>query len=153
MSMLAGSGIRIEVPSGWEGAISEGRFRELASGSVAPTVVHLGSFPLPEGRGTFGAGAVETMAVQDVMVILLEYGPESAGTPLFAAEGIPRRLGPDDFARDALQYGIPGQSGLQRFFTHRGRAFCLYVVLGSHLDRAELVDRVNAVLATLEIDG
>jgi hypothetical protein len=46
---------------------------------------------------------------------------------------------------------MPGQSGLQRFFTHNGRAFCLYVVLGSHVDRADILPNVNAVLETLEI--
>jgi hypothetical protein len=47
---------------------------------------------------------------------------------------------------------LPGQSGLQQFFTHRGRAFCLYVVLGSHIDRAEVLPRVNAVLDSLVIE-
>ena len=37
------------------------------------------------------------------------------------------------FDRNSLQRAVPGQSGLQQFFTHRGRAFCLYVVLGSLL--------------------
>ncbi len=152
MTDLQGAGIAVTIPADWEGSIRDGRFRPLASGAVDPTLVHLASFPLPESRGTFGGGAVELMTSLDVLMVLLEYGPESAGTPLFAAEGIPRRLDPQAFSPDGLQAGRPGQSGLQQFFTHRGRAFCLYVVLGSHLDRVDLVARVNAVLATLEIE-
>jgi hypothetical protein len=87
----------------------------------------------------------------DVFMTLFEYGPESAGTPLFETEGIPRQLAAREFDRNALQRAMPGQSGLQRFFTHNGRAFCLYVVLGSHVDRADILPNVNAVLETLEI--
>ncbi len=64
---------------------------------------------------------------------------------------MPRVLSPDDFDREALQHGVTGQSGAQRFFTEKGRAFCLYVVLGSHIDRRELVKRVNPVLETVVI--
>lgn len=152
MSDLARSGIEIELPSGWEGSIVGGGFPQLAAGSVRPTLMHLGTFPMPLQRGSFGSGATESMNSDDIMVVLFEYGPESANTPLFAATGIPRPLQPDDFDRDALQHPLPGQSGLQRFFTERGRAFCLYVVLGSHIDRVELVPRVNEVLATLRIN-
>jgi hypothetical protein len=113
--------------------------------------MHLGSFPLPAQRGTFGSEAVELMNSQDVFMVLFEYGPESAGSPLFAAEGIPRGLQARQFDRNSLQRAVPGQSGLQQFFTHRGRAFCIYIVLGSHVDRADLLPRVNAVLDSLEI--
>jgi hypothetical protein len=91
------------------------------------------------------------MATQDVFIVLFEYGPESVGTALFSEEGMPRSVRPDDFSRDALQHAVTGQSGMQRFFTEKGRAFCLYVVLGSHLDRPELVTKVNAVLQTVVI--
>lgn len=151
MSRLARAGIVVDVPEGWEASLTGGGFPQLAHGAKQPTLLQLGSFPLPAERGSFGAGAVELMRSSDVLVILFEYGPESADTPLFAARGIPRRLDPQLFDRNALQRGIQGQSGLQQFFTHNGRAFCLYVVLGSHLDRVELVARVNDVLRTLEI--
>ena len=45
-----------------------------------------------------------------------------------------------------------GQSGCQRFFSVAGRAFCLYVVLGSHARRTLLTPRVNAVLASLRVE-
>jgi hypothetical protein len=91
------------------------------------------------------------MANQDVFITLFEYGPEHAGTPLFASQGPPRELLPGDFDREALQHGVPGQSGLQHFFTHRERAFCLYVVLGSHIDRVDLTNLVNEVVGSIAI--
>lgn len=151
MSRLSRAGIAVEVPEGWEGSLTGGGFPQLAQGSKQPTLLHLASFPLPAGTGSFGSGAVELMGTGDVMMVLYEYGPESADTPLFATSEVPRRLDPQQFDRNALQRGIQGQSGLQQFFTHNGRAFCLYVVLGSHIDRVELVTQVNQVLQTLEI--
>ena len=152
MPRLNRGGIAVEVPDDWEGSISGGDFQLQSDGAVEPTVMHVASFPLPAERGSFGTGAVELMSSSDVFMTLFEYGPESAGTPLFAAEGIPRQIAARDFDRNALQRAMPGQSGLQRFFTHEARAFCLYIVLGSHIDRADILPRVNAVLETLEIE-
>lgn len=151
MSRLSRAGISVDVPEGWEGSLTGGAFAQLAQGSREPTLLHLASFPLPAQRGSFGAGAVELMETRDVMMVLFEYGSDSANTPLFASQGLPRQLDPQLFDRDALQHSVQGQSGLQHFFTHSGRAFCLYVVLGSHIDRVELVGQVDAVLETLEI--
>jgi hypothetical protein len=151
VSRLSRSGISVEVPQGWEGSIDGGDFELLSSGATRPTLLHLGSFPMPAERGSFGSGATELMNTNDVFIVIFEYGPDSVGTPLFAPQGLPRSLDPNDFSRDALQQGVSGQSGLQRFFTHNGRAFSLYVVLGSHIDRADLVAKVNAVLQTVVI--
>jgi hypothetical protein len=151
VTRLSGSGVSVDLPPNWEGSIDGGGFPQLADGARQPTVLHAGSFPLPADRGSFGSGATELMNTDDIFVVLFEYGPDSVGTPLFQADGLPRVLSPNDFDRDALQHALPGQSGLQRFFTERGRAFCLYVVIGSHIDRSELAPRVNQVLATIEI--
>ena len=151
MTRVSGDGVRVEIPSGWEGRVKDGGLRLLANGAKDTTVVHIGSFALPPDAGSFGSGAVELMRTTDVLMVLFEYGAESLGTSLFAQTGIPTNLAADDFDRDALQRALPGQSGLQRFFTVSGRAFCLYVVLGSHLDRADLIPEVNAVLDSLEI--
>jgi hypothetical protein len=151
VTALRKAGIAVDVPQDWEGSISGGGFQLQSDGAREPTVLHLGSFPLPAQRGSFGSGAVELMRPTDIFVSLFEYGPESAGTPLFAAEGIPGQFLASEFDRNALQRALPGQSGLQRFFTQGRRAFCLYVVLGSHIDRADLIPRLNAVLDTVEI--
>ena len=131
--------------------MTAGDFRELADGARRPTVMHIASFPLPPQRGDWGSGAVQLMRKTDVFMVLFEYLPEQAGTPLFRDTEVPRQLDTAEFDETALQEMRPGQSGLQRFFTYRGRPFCLYVVLGSHLDRNDLVPQVNGVLATLDI--
>jgi hypothetical protein len=151
VSRISRSGISVDVPRGWEGSIDGGGFEQLSSGANRPTLLHVGSFPMPADRGSFGSGATELMNTDDIFMVFFEYGRESVGTPLFAERGMPRSVGPDDFSRDALQHAVTGQSGMQRFFTENGRAFCLYVVLGSHLDRPELVTKVNAVLQTVVI--
>jgi hypothetical protein len=151
LTRLSRAGVSVDLPTDWEGSIDGGGFPQLADGARKPTVFHAGSFPLPPQRGSFGSGATELMNTDDVFIVLFEYGPDSVGAPLFSTQGLPHELSPGDFDRDALQHALPGQSGLQRFFTDNGRAFCLYVVIGSHIDRSELVPRVNQVLATIEI--
>lgn len=151
MSRLRRAGVSVEVPVGWEAATMGGAAQQFGTdGSREQLTLHVASFPLPADMATFGASAVVNMRSDDVMVILVEYGPESANTPLFAHQGIPR-LEPRMFSRDNLHLTLPGQSGTQQFFTHRGRAFCLYVVLGSHIDRADLVPRANAIVESLDI--
>ena len=147
---LQAAGLTVELPSGWEGEVQGGG--ELATQSLSDrrTVAHFANFPLPAERADFGAGAVEQMRPGDAFVVLFEHGPESVGQPLFAAVGFPR-ITARDFDRNALQHGIPGQSGLQRFFTVNGRAFCLYVVVGSHIDRADVIPQINQLLESVAV--
>jgi hypothetical protein len=150
---LAAHGLRIALPARWEGRLYR---REVVTGGSAEEahhpVLHLANFALPPGRGDFGTGAVEVMGPGHAFVSLLEYGPEEAGTALFAASGRPR-LTEADFAPNALQRRLPGQLGCQRFFTERGRAFCLYVVLGSRRRAGALLAEVEQVLTNLEVGG
>ncbi len=159
MTELRGGGVAVQLPSGWEGEIFD-RTPTLGNRSlggpagdteVARNVIHLANFALPNQRGDFGSGAVELMNSGAVMVILFEHGPESVDTPLFARSGIPV-LTADEFHPQQMQRTLQGQSGRQIFFNHNGRAFCLYVVLGSHRQRQVLVDVVNQVLANVEIE-
>lgn len=157
---LRGHGIRAELPGGWEGAIrrepapAAADSSELAAATIEQTapVVHLATFPLPSDRGDFGSGAVDLMHDEDAFVALLEYGPDEAGTPLFAAEGLPRKLDPRVFSGRSLQRAMRRQAGWQHFFTDGGRAFCLYVVLGDGNDANRQVRRVEEVLARVEIE-
>lgn len=158
---LDAHGLAVELPTRWEGSVAVARgldvdavVRRRAAAGTAPAMAptaHLASFALPPDRGDFGSGAVEVMRAGDAFVALVEYGPREAGTALFAQRGVPRRLDAADFGRRALQRTLPGQSGLQVFATESGRAFSLYVVLGAHDRRRDLVDEVNDVLATLRI--
>lgn len=154
MTRLDRFGIAVELPPGWEGEIyrrpsTPDGLRPQAAQEEAP-VAHAATFGLPPDRGDFGNGAVDLMAPDDVFLSLFEYDPPAASTALFAAEGLPR-LDDDDFSTSTLQRGLPGHSGCQRFFHIGDRAFCLYVVLGSHRFRSPLVRRVNQVLDNLRI--
>lgn len=165
MARLSAGGLAIDLPAGWEAEIDSGDdgFTETASGqpvealratrpdgAVRHVVAHLANFPLPPGRGDFGGGAIQAMRPGDLLVVLFEYEPESTTTALFRAEGIPHIAG-GDFAPSALQKPLPGGSAVQRFFQAAGRAFCLYVVIGSHIDRADAAAVVAEVLDGIEI--
>lgn len=128
------------------------------SGSAVPAltenptpILHLANFPLPPVRGDYGGGAVELMGRGGIFISLLEHDPAEASSALFRHAGVPWPLRESDFDPQQMQRTIRGQAGCQRFFTHAGRAFCLYVVIGSYALRAVLVPEVNAALATVEL--
>ncbi|MDX1447601.1 MAG: hypothetical protein R3246_00950 [Acidimicrobiia bacterium] len=149
MSLLQAAGISVELPPGWDGGIAEPT--ELEDGAVRQSVTHLASFPLPEQRGDYGGGAVQRMGWTDILIVLLEFDPASTAQPLFRRHGMPRSLRPSDFGRDTLQRRIEGHGGCQIFFQESGRAFCLYVVVGSYVDRADLIPTINQVLGRVRI--
>lgn len=149
MPRLAAFGMGMDLPPGWEGRV---RKRTPEPGASTHAILHAASFVLPVDRGDYGGGAVELMTADDVFLALFEHEPAHAGTPLFAARGIPQHLPPDEFSPVGLQRVLQGQSGLQKFFTEQDRAFCLYVVLGSHARRGVLVPRAEALVRTLTID-
>jgi hypothetical protein len=149
MSVLSAEGITVTLPPGWEGTIGHGS--TLEDGSVRNMIAHFATFPLPVRRGDFGGGAVDLMGPADVFIALFDYGRQSAGTALFAADGPPAAIDAGHFDRSVLQKPMPLQSAVQRFFTASGRAMCLYVVVGSHIDRAEVLPAINSFLASLSI--
>lgn len=149
MTTLHAHGLAVAAPTGWEARIH--RHPPTAEGETTHAVLHVANFPLPPRRGDFGSGAVDRMHGDDVLVVLVEYDTASAQTPLFANRGMPRPH-PDDFDPRKLQRTLPGQSGSQWFFNTGDRAFCLYVVLGSHHRRARLVPHVHNLLDRLTID-
>ena len=147
MSQLTGSGLGVDVPSGWEGRIYTRppepsglrAVSTMASAKKPPARCSTSrSFPLPPETGDYGGGAVELMSSKDLLVVLFEHGRQSAGTPLFAATSIPR-LAAHDVSTMQLQRLLEGQGGVQRFFTVAGRAFCLYVVFGSFARRVRTI--------------
>jgi hypothetical protein len=162
MAELRAHGIGVGLPGGWDGRITVRPDNDrvpviTASGPQrgrlrAFPVAHFANFGLPESRGDFGSGAVELMGEDDVFVMLFEHEPEAAATALFRSRGLPRTLSAPDFDPATLRRGIAGQSAHQAFFQDNGRAFCLYVVLGSHARRARLIPLVNRLLATIRLD-
>ena len=146
---ITSAGLSVEPPPGWEAAIFR---RPPAAGEITYPVMHAATVPLPNQRGDYGSGLVETLGPGDVFVGLLEFGPEAAGRALFAGlHGVPG-LTPDVFRPRALQRTIRGQAGVQRFFTVAGRAFCLYSVIGSMAQRVPLTARANQLVGTLRVD-
>lgn len=148
MTQLAAHGLALGLPAGWEGRIQR-RATSVAVEETRP-VVHLANFALPEQRDDFGGGVTPLMRSPDVFVVLFEYGPESLGTRMFSAQGVPR-VSADMFGSNRLQRPLPGQLGCQRFFTANGRPFCLYVVAGSRAYLPRIVAEVNGVLAGLDV--
>ena len=142
---LARYGIAVNVPSGWEGKV-------FTLPGTRPTM-HTANFPLPPSDGNFGAAAISSMADDGVFVAFVEYDPELAGVGLFSTQGLPAPLVARDMSGRAMQRMIPGRSGVQRFFTESGRAFCLYAVIGSKPRRDALVGKVNDLVGGLEIDS
>ena len=166
MATVAAHGLQVALPPRFEARLylrdrDEAAARAAFPDTLHPTafghpdesmnpVLHLANFALPPGRGDFGTGAVERMGPAHVFASLLEYDAVEAGRPLFAARGLPRPA-VTDFAQNALQRRLAGQLGVQRFFTEQGRAFCLYVVLGSRQHAPGLVAQLHAALDGLQI--
>lgn len=150
MTTLAGFGLAVGLPPGWDGRIFG---RPSPPGRSPRAALHAGPFALPAARGDFGSGAVELMGPDDMLVVLLEYGQGCVSSPLFRRAGLPVPLSPADFHPSRLQRRLRGQAGAQAFFTSAGRALCLYVVLGSYAGRMATIPLVNRVLETVTIEA
>jgi hypothetical protein len=147
MAVIQAHGIAANLPSGFEGRI----FVRAVPTGIAYSVAQFATFPLPDDVGDFGGGAINLMGPGDVYATLFEYGPESLGKQLFAQQGMPTSLGPNDFSPMTLRRGLGGQSGTQRFFTEADRPFSFYAVLGSHVLRNSLAPKVSALLSSLSL--
>jgi hypothetical protein len=140
-------GFTISAPPSWDVRVYR---RPATLGERTYPVVHAGNFALPLQRGDFGSGAVELMGPSDVLVVLFEHDAEAATTALFQRRGMPTARA-EDFSPRALQRTLRGQSGVQYFFHEGSRAFCLYIVLGSHARRRRLVPAANELVRSVAI--
>lgn len=143
---VAGHGISIDLPAGWEGRISRRQ--------DAGPVLHIATFPLHPGDGDFGAAPTGRMRDGDAFAALLEFRDSERirpGVGLYASavRPIPRV---EEFGEMQLQVTRRGQLGWQRFFTEGGRTCCLYAVIQpAGRPPSRLVTRLQSVLATLEL--
>ncbi len=164
MPQLQAHGLTVSPPRGWEGRIfrrpQAGEVSDAAAGAPGRPgppgeqtypVAHVATIPLPNDVADYASDAVEKLGPNDALVVLKEFGPAELNTALFAPSGLPQRLDPEEFDPGILQRRLPGQAGVQRFFTQANRPFCLYVVLGAYANRNTIVPRVNEVLASLQI--
>ena len=145
-------GMEVTLPEEWEARIYQLETEEALSGGGADLpVLHAANFPLPEERGDYGSGAVELMTNDNIFIALLEFEPALAETALYAPRGMPRSLDPDEFRTNGMQRWIPGQAAFQAFFNEDGRAFCLYIVLGSYLRREVLAAQAERLVRSIRI--
>jgi hypothetical protein len=145
---LSAHGIGAQLPAGFEGRIF---VRSSVGGEISRPVAQFATFPIPQGIGDFGGNTETSLGPSDIFAVLFEYGPESVGTALFAAQGIPSGLTTMDFLPYVMRPGVGGSLGIQRFFTVSGRPFMFYARLGSLQQQAALVQQVNQLLANLDI--
>ncbi|HEX6392523.1 MAG TPA: hypothetical protein VFZ97_03720 [Acidimicrobiales bacterium] len=141
-------GLAVVPPSGWEATIYR---RPARPEERTFPVVHAATVPIPSERGDYGGGLVEMLGASDVFVSLLEFGPDAAGSALFRSAAAIPGLTPDAFRPRQLQRVIRGQAGVQRFVTVRGRAFCLYAVIGSIANRVPLTARANQLIGSFSV--
>jgi hypothetical protein len=142
-------GIHLLVRPGWDVRLIR-RTPETAEATTHP-VLHLGNFRMPmRVLGDYGSHVVAQMLSSDVLVVVKEFDPALSTSALYR-HPVPWPLKPSDAQPRGLQRTIAGQSGIQKFFSLHGRAFCLYVVLGSHARRHELVAEANQALAHLTL--
>ena len=146
---ISSMGLAVAPPTGWEATI----YRRTASpGERTYPIVHAATIPIPGERGDYGGGLVEVLGPNDVFVSLLEFGPDAARSALYRPAAAVPTLAPDDFRPRQLQRVIRGQAGAQRFVTVNGRAFCLYAVIGSIVNRLALAARANELIGSMWVD-
>lgn len=156
MSAIEFNGVGIDIPDGWEGELGWAGGEapsglSLQSTSGHRVVAHLANFALPADRGDYGSAAVEMMDGGAIFMSIMEFDRSSEPPPLFSGRGIPTGITGADFSPDQLQRRLPGQAGLQRWFTVGDRRFVLYVVIGSYRMRDVAAPEVGRMLSRLSI--
>ncbi len=154
MSEVTGSGFTVDVPAGWEVDIRPESAMLLGSDHdvVEPAVMHLANFQLPKALAEYGDELYTELGPADVFVSVIDFGPLEPGQQLFSHLGIPSSLAPEDFSPDAAVRGLAGGTATQYFFQEAGRGYCLFIVVGSHRERSDILDELNAVLSTVRFD-
>jgi len=147
MTLVAG-GITLVLPAGWEARVR----RQVPSqpGRPGNVLLHAATVVLPEQRGDFGSGVVETLGPDDAFVAMFEYDARDADKVLFRAPRLPVPK-PSDFSPDVLQRTRAGNTGAQWFFAVSGRPFSMHAVLGSHARRAPGAAKVAHLLQGLTV--
>jgi hypothetical protein len=148
---LTGSGFVVDVPSGWEADIRPpaATLASADEGFENPAVLHVANFQLPPGLADYGDEIYTLLGPADVFVAVIDFGPLAPDQQLFTYKGMPVPLGTDDFNEDAAVRGLQGGTASQQFFQENERGYCLYVVIGSHAERADVLSEVNELLATI----
>jgi hypothetical protein len=145
---LGAMGLAVDLPPGWEGHI----LAMTAEDGTKYANLHAGNFGLEPHGSTFGQFSIERMDAQKALVVVVEYGPGSIGTALFSSGRWPPTLSAGDL--NPANFPGPRPPGLaanQNFVTVKGRAFCIYTVMGLEAGAAPQIAAVNGVLSTLAV--
>jgi hypothetical protein len=148
-------GIRLYVPPVWSGRI----FRQAALAQKGegpgPVIVHGANFALPLDDSNGLAGAAQaTMGPGHALFVLVNWVPDSVIVPgqgLYAAKLSRLTLDPGLYRPETVLGGLPGQVGMQCFFTVGQRPMMFYSVLGSADWAKQGVVEGNGILRTMEI--
>ncbi len=146
MSALRAYGLTATVPPGWEA-------RAFRHGEGEPTL-HVASFALPAADGEFGTRATDKMPQDALFLTLTEYrtgGGVEPGHGLFAGHP-PRSLTEESLSSRALLRALPGQRGVQHFFSASGRAFCLFVVVSGTARTNAHLAAASGLLRSLHVE-
>ena len=145
----------VDVPPAWE--VNIRRESAMLFGGdpdvVEPAVMHLANFQLPTELADYGNEIYTALGPADVFVSVIDFGPLTADQQLFDHQGMPIPLTPDSFSEDAAVRGLQGGTASQQFFQAQGRGYCLYVVIGSHKERADVLQELNTVLASIGFES
>lgn len=138
---LHGHGLRVDLPHGWEGLIYRRR---------GEATLHAANFALPPNDGDFATKALSHMDDRGVLLVVTEFDPSLAGRGLYDNPR-PEEVSVEDFDPATMQKMIRRRAGVQRFFTARHRAFCLYSVVATGTGMRGRVAHLNRVIGTLHI--
>jgi hypothetical protein len=152
MTLVEGSGFAVDVPPAWEVNIRPESAMLLGGddGVIEPAILHMANFQLPAELAEYGDELYTDLGPADVFVAIIDFGPLAADQGLFNHKGMPLPLTPEVFSEDAAVRGLQGGTASQQFFQASGRGYSLYVVIGSHKERADVLLELNTVLATIE---
>jgi hypothetical protein len=152
---VRGSGFAVEVPPAWEVNIRP-ESAMLFGGDpevVEPAVMHIANFQLPAELADYGDEIYTELGPADVFISVIDFGPLAPDQQLFNHQGMPIPLTLESFSEDAAVRGLQGGTASQQFFQANGRGYCLYVVIGSHKERSDVLPELNAVLASVGFEA
>lgn len=145
---LGALGLSVDLPPAWEGHVL---VLTSEDGTRYPNL-HAGNFGLAPEGSTFGQFSIQRMDAQRALIVVVEYGPGSVGTPLFRSGRWPPTLSVGDL--NPANFPGPRPPGLaanQNFVTVGSRAFCVYAVMGLSEGAAPRLEEANAVLRSIVV--
>jgi len=148
MTELRGHGLSLAVRRGWEARIW---LPDAPPPAENRPVMRLANFALPSTKDTYAEDVADELRPGQVVASLAEFAPRLADRGLYAPQGVPT-LELEDLDPRAVQRHLPGRSGLQRFFSVRGRAFSLYVIARDGAELRAALRELHAQLQALVVE-